>query len=189
MEHAAKHLLDAFFKDVADLSPLSKGHVWDLLTALRGPDFVEVNGLKAKTTAVIRGLVCHELAEGEGAMTRTLEGPIAAQDVYSMISGHSPSTAHFAGHIQRAFDALDVLGYAPTILEKFAVKVKLLNDQEYFLSKSPKSNSLLGYSTHEPEITFATRGEAAQSIVRVMVLKHRHDDYSFRVVTVEVKTP
>lgn len=102
-----KELLDKFFDDVMKLDGDSQWYVWNILSALRGPDFVDRYAtIKIATTAVIRYHVCRQLAASLGCHNNP--GKLDREDLSPLLNEHS---VHFHGHIFTAIDALEKLGY------------------------------------------------------------------------------
>lgn len=77
--------------------------LWDVLTALRGPDFVGDHGLKHQTTAIIRRFSVPSLAQGALATVNYSDHHIVA---YNAVKG---MRGHFTDHIKKAITALEYM--------------------------------------------------------------------------------
>lgn len=84
-----------------------RSELWDILTALRGPDFSDWNGeTKAATTAVIRYKL--GLRDGENAAGAICEPDSPKKVEFRKNLIVSGASWHFVSHAQNAFNALDL---------------------------------------------------------------------------------
>ena len=99
--------------------------LWDVLTALRGPDTWApgASGLKGDTTARIRAFALPNVAKS--VFTPAAFSTASGRFLASSLNGKSQlgegalfSTSHFGSHVRDAINALKTLGYrVPEIIE------------------------------------------------------------------------
>lgn len=92
--------LDRFFANPL-VSNIAKQAVWDILTALRGPDIDTYGSYKSETTAVIRRTA---FPTGKRSISNFADVAGAGTKLARSVA------SHFGNHISRAADALRALG-------------------------------------------------------------------------------
>lgn len=111
----AKEVFAQLRESFISLDYTERRKVWDVLTALRGPDRGDNVALKAASTALVRGVVFGQHA---GAYIREFAFVEFADTNYfaerrNMVSESCDGSVnyHFLSHIRRAFEALGLSFY------------------------------------------------------------------------------
>ena len=99
MRPGVQEVLDSISKALRELPQAAAQDIWDILTALRGPDD-EDEEVKQATTAVIRNAALGYLSVQRMGAVYNLEDVVR-------LSGEG-RFGHFASHVRRAAAALDL---------------------------------------------------------------------------------
>lgn len=95
------------------ISSADSQELWDILSALRGPDVTEDKPIKLATTAVIRAVAFPETAklshsDGGKVCASMVKDDAKLQSQRTRWADHGLGTIHFRGHIISALRALDI---------------------------------------------------------------------------------
>ena len=111
----AKEVFAQLRESFISLDYTERHKVWDVLTALRGPDRGDSEFLKTASTALVRGVA---LGEHAGACIQEFASVEFADTDYFAERRNKASEScdgsvdsHFLSHIRRAFDALGLSFY------------------------------------------------------------------------------